>query len=651
MKPLLLVTLMGLTSLFVCAQQPTLPAFGKVEKSELEMKECAFDKNAEALVLFDVGEVYCGLNLNAVSDPLTTQMERRVRIKILNDRGLDHANIRIRYYSYHNAESIKKLTAQTYNLDASGNIVVSKVEKNLIYSKQISKRYSEEVFTFPEVKAGSVIEYKYTIDAEGLDGLDDWYFQKSIPVAFSQFTVDFPKELEVLAQPYCSLNYDRKSLEKNDRDVQVFSMSNVPPLHDEAYISCEDDYLQKIKTSIAAVNTPMRRISLVRYWPEVIKDLMEDEDFGIQLKKDIPRTADLDQQLKPISDPYQKMKLIHSYVAKNMQWNGVDGIWAIEGVKSAWKDKKGTTGEINLILVNLLKNAGLNAHPILLSTRDNGIVQTAMANISQFDKVMAYVTIDSSFYVLDATDKYTPPSLIPLDVMTNEGLVIEKIETGEWGWKTLWDPSKLVKNTILLSASVNEKGEMKGTAVVSNVDYARVEKMPKLKGEKQKYIDEVFATNNPSLKIDSFHVENDDQDSIPLVNKLYFTENLSSSGQYQYFKLNMFTGLEKNPFIAEQRFSDVFFGANQQYYLVASISIPEGYSFETPKNIKMIMPDTSIVFSRFVASEGNRLSARITIDFKRPYYSVEQYPEFHEFYKQLFALLNDQIVITKKTKP
>ncbi len=62
------------------------------------------------------------------------------------------------------------------------------------------------------------------------------------------------------------------------------------------------------------------------------------------------------------------MATIHNYVRKNMEWNNYGGIWALNGVKSAWKDKKGTSGEINLILVNLLKDAGLKASPLLVST-------------------------------------------------------------------------------------------------------------------------------------------------------------------------------------------------------------------------------------------------------------------------------------------
>jgi hypothetical protein len=58
------------------------------------------------------------------------------------------------------------------------------------------------------------------------------------------------------------------------------------------------------------------RRSLVYFWPKIIKDLMEDEDFGIQLKKNIPRTSDLDALLTPVKDPYKKMAIIHDYVRK-----------------------------------------------------------------------------------------------------------------------------------------------------------------------------------------------------------------------------------------------------------------------------------------------------------------------------------------------
>ncbi len=141
------------TALFA---QKDIPGFGKIGKDDLEMKDCAFDKAAEAMVLFDVAEVYCFLDLNSPVRVLSSQLERHVRIKILNNKGLNFANIRIPFIAEKNIEDIKNLSAQTINLDASGNTVITKIDKKLVYTKKINKRYSELIFAFPDVKAGSI---------------------------------------------------------------------------------------------------------------------------------------------------------------------------------------------------------------------------------------------------------------------------------------------------------------------------------------------------------------------------------------------------------------------------------------------------------------------------------------------------------------
>jgi hypothetical protein len=425
-------------------------------------------------------------------------------------------------------------------------------------------------------------------------------------------------------------------------------MINVPPLRDEPYITCDDDYLQRIEPQIVAVTMYQHRYSQTKTWPSVIKELMEDEDFGIQLKKEIPRTSELDLELKTIHDQYQKMITIFYYVRKNMQWNGDDNIWALDGVKSAWKDKKGTSGEINLILVNLLKDADIKAHPVLVSTRENGSVNTALADINQFDKVMAYVELNDKVYVMDATDEYTPPNLIPLDVMYSEGLVIEKPLTFEWGWKVLWDEKKLYKNTVVIQAELKD-GQMNGSVSVYSMDYSRMVRAPKLKAGKEKFLEEFYTSSNPGIKIDSFKLQNEDVDSLPLIQNFQFSHPLASSGDYSYFKTNIFSGLEKNIFVSDNRFSDVFFGANQTYTIISNFLIPDNFTFdELPKNTRMIMSDTSIIVTRVMAIEGNKLSSRVTLQFRKPMYSTEEYPDFKEFYKKLFEMLNEQIVLKKK---
>jgi Domain of Unknown Function with PDB structure (DUF3857) len=650
MKKLILLGSIVLLTTYLTAQKsknsdPAIPDFGKVDKADLQMKQCDFDDKAEAMILLDDGQLEYIMG-NGI------EMKRRLRIKILSDKGLDWANVHLRYRSEKNIQDIDKLEAQTYNLDGSGNIIVTKVEKKLVYEKKLNKRYSEKTFTFPEVKVGSIIEYKYKHSGAGLI---DWYFQRSIPVKYSHFIIDFPEEVVVSTLPACSREYVKTNNEKGRRVVQTYSMSNVPAFRDEPFILNEDYYRDHLETKVTAFNFSGKWENRSVNWVQVIKYLMEDEDFGVQLKKNIPRTAELDEKLKTIKDPYQKMKTIYKYVQDNMQWNEYEGIWASDGVKSAWKDKKGTVGEINLILVNLLKDADLNAHPVLVSTHDNGVVNTMDAGtyespgFNQFDKVMAYVKIADEVYVLDATEKETPVNLIPPDVLMTEGLVIEKIETFDWGWRTMSKKDLEARNVIHVFGTIDESGKLSAEATITSTDYARLQRLPTVKKGKDKFIEKYITEYNPGMIVEDVSFENLEADSLPLVQKIKFNQPLNSSGDYKYFSSNILSGLEKNPFIADNRFSDVFFGYKQSCLILANFTLPEGYEIETlPKNIKMIMPDTSVSISRAAQLSGNVLMTRVLLEFKKPIYAASQYPILQEFYKQLFDMLNEQYVIRKK---
>ncbi|HNL65233.1 MAG TPA: hypothetical protein PKL81_09075, partial [Ferruginibacter sp.] len=104
-------------SLFSCAAyaQKGLPGFGKVDKADLEMTDCDFDKGAEAMVLIDYGNTYYDRGTVGFST-FKTVYERRTRIKILKESGISQADIRIPYFTRNNEERIFKLNANTYNL-------------------------------------------------------------------------------------------------------------------------------------------------------------------------------------------------------------------------------------------------------------------------------------------------------------------------------------------------------------------------------------------------------------------------------------------------------------------------------------------------------------------------------------------------------
>jgi hypothetical protein len=619
--------------------QIRLPKFGELSKDDLLIQNCSFDKAASAMILFDEAEAYFDFNPNMTVNPITEQTTRRTRIKIFDKKGFDRANIKIAYLAGEGVY-IKKLSAQTYNLDANNNIVVTKVDKASIYDKELNKRARQKIFTFPEVKEGSILEFEYLLEGQIQS---EWYFQKSIPTLTSQFIVNFPKTIDVATVTNLSLPYNSGKNPKISDNYSYYTMQNIPAFEDEPYISTEDDYLQRLEIRLAGINLPgIPYRSLLRTWPGIIKELIEDEDFGKQLKKDIPRTADLEKLLEGVTDTLSKMKIIHKYVRSNMKWNEKDNIWALEGVKKAWKDKEGTSGEINLILINLLKDAHVNVKPILVSTRDNGIVNTSYAAYDQFDKVMAYVELGGKQYVLDATETITPTPIIPLSVMASEGLVIGKIDKYEWGWKTIWDTKNKFNRGVYYNALINDNNIEGAASIISN-GYDRIDRLSLLKEGTVKLSDS-YKTEDIVI-IDSFSIANENDEDKALIQNFNFKTPIKSTGGYNYFSINRFCGFNKNPFLKEERKSDIFYGAQQEYTIFANIELPKGASMdELPKNIKIVTPDKLASFQRISTFKDGVLDVQIIINFANPFYTVDAYPDLKEFYRQMYDLLNEKYV-------
>ncbi|HUZ57586.1 MAG TPA: DUF3857 domain-containing protein [Hanamia sp.] len=649
-----LTILLLFNSLLILAEKG-IPDYGKIDKSDLQLKECEFDKDAEAYNLLSYGDVRYTIS----GEDFNILTERRERVKILKESGLDEANIKIKFYSESNYELINGISGITYNLDNSGNIVVSKLEKSSIYIKKIDNQYSEVFFSLPDVKVGSVIEYKYTDRKKSIANLDDWLFQDDIPTRLSEYKILVPSIFRFTTQLLAYQNVEQKSdivhengLYGNDQVSynsveKTYILRNVPALREEPYMGAVKDYLQRVIFQLSQIDYGNGDVRDVRStWPKLSQDLLEDDDFGVQLKKNIPHTQELDDSLKNVTDDYNKMKIIYDYVRRNMNWDGKERIYSMNGIKSAWDKKSGSNSEINLILINLLRDEGLTAYPLLVSTKDNGEVNTLYPFLQQFNNAMACVVIGEKKYILNAADKYNPASMIPYDVLNSEGFIVD---ANNGGWITLSSDKDIYKNTVSLIAQITPQNTMTGNATVYSYDYAKNPMVKRWVEDKSSFNDYYSKAYN-GLKIDNMEVSGQNDDSKPLTQKFEFSMPVNSSGDYEYFTINLFQGLDKNPFIANQRYTDIEFNYKQSFSITGTIFIPDNYQFDAlPKNIKMIMPDTSIILTRLLQANSNSVEYRITLDFGKSYYQAKDYPLLQEFYKKLFSILNEQIVIKKKT--
>jgi hypothetical protein len=653
MRKYYLSLLLVLASTTIFAQKG-LPAYGKIDKEDLLLKECEFDKDAEAYTLLNSGDVY----YNIVAENFSIITNRRTRIKILKEKGLDRANVKLHFYSKSNYEEIKNISGVTYNIDNVGNIVTTKLEKSSVYIKKLNNKVSEVSFTMPDVKVGSVIEFKYTDTKKSIRDLDDWYFQDDIPTRISSYRIRIPSIFRFAMQVLTYQPIEQKDEVINDNlyykassistrsEEKTYVLKNVPALRDEPFMGAEKDYLQRIVSQLNSIVYASGEVEQIQStWPKLTEDLLVDEDFGLQLKKNLPHTKSLDDSLKNVQDDYRKMILIHDYVRRNMNWNGRESIYSSDGIKSAWDKKSGSNAELNFILIDLLRDAGLKAYPLLVSTKDNGTVNTIYPFLEQFNNTMTCVFIGDKRYILNAADKYNPAYLIPYDVLNNDAFVVDK---DHGGWIKLSNNKDAWRNVVTLFAEITPGALMKGNATVYSYGYSRNPRQKKWIEDKTNFKD-YFTKGFTAMNVENIQVENQDKDSLPLQQKLDFSLPVNSSGEYKYFTLNLFQGLEKNPFIADKRQTDIEFNYPQSYTLVGKVTLPDGYEFDDlPKSIKMIMPDSSITLQRLIQPGNGSIDFRISLDFFQSYYSANSYPLLQEFYKKLFTTLNEQIVIKKK---
>lgn len=653
-----------ITLFFIAATsfaQKDIPAFGKIDKADLEMKVCDFDKEAEAVTLIAWGNMYYDRGIPGVSF-LNTIYEKRIRIKILKESGLTYANVTIPYYDNNNEEKIIKIDASTYNVDEAGNIKSTEVSKSSIYSKRINKFYSEMIIAFPEAKVGSVVEYKYKMERRTDQNLKDWYFQGRIPVRYSEYQINVPMFYRFSVQPTVVDSIEVKEKVRDDListndgilTTQVlkknFIMHNLVGIRDEPYMGSYKDYQQRIEFQLSQIDYGNGTVTDLRTtWKDVIKNLKNDNDFAKQLEWAPSGTEAIIAEAKRLPDMESKIKLIYYYVKKYMSWNGDESIYSYNGINAAFTKKNGSSGDINLLLICLLNKSDVTATPILVSTRENGLVNRFYPFLQQFNTVMAYVKSYGKYFVLDATDKFSSYKLIPETIVNTKGFIFE----GEDGkWIDIIDSKHKYKVMAALHGEIDDAGIMKGDCLVNCSDYARKERCESWIKDKEKFKQQYFTKAYTSLKIDELIVNNAEADSLPLEQKVKFTSTLNSSGNYRYFTVNLFSDLEKNPFIADERVTDIDFGFMQDYTLFGNFTIPQNYVFDgLPENISMIMPDTSIIFSRSIQADENLLNVRISVEFKRTFYPVANYPEFKDFYKKLLDKLNEQIVIKKKETP
>ena len=624
-----------LFSIVAGAQPSTLPEFGNFTSDEMEMKECSFDKNADAVILLDEASSYYDDEYHLITD-------RRIRIKILKTTGLDWSTIHIHFVSYDDFEQIGNIQGVSYSPGGSSEMI--NIDKKSIFTERLSSYHSVKKFAMPGVKVGSILEYKYRSVMKSYGGLDSWEFQSRIPtikscynlqmVPTAEFTYIFSKkdEYPAIVRP-----------NKEDGGI-YFEMDNIPGLSDEAYMDSPNDYLQKVEFQLTGVvNAFGDKKGMNDNWQQMAVGLYNDESLGVTMKKNLSVPADLSTLVKAQSSPKDKMSVIYDYVRDHFTWNGVNSIYAVDAIGKVWEKRTGTSGEMNLILVNLLQSFDIEASPMVVAERQYGKVNPLRPLMRRFDKTVAYVVIDGKSLILDATQKYCPASVTPSALLNTLGLVVSRKTTE---LTEIGSNDKAFQTHIVMTGRLDKEGALKGTCEITSSDYAKEDVTEAIMKDNKVSVIKQIEGAYEGMKVDSFAYTYDKKDDVPLLQDFEFSTQLNNNGGFILYNLNFLTGMDKNPFSSDRRFTDINFGSPVLMELEEEIELPAGAKTDDLLKDKIVQTsDKSIVLARQIRRDGNTLNIRIHFVQTLTVVPASSYDPLKQFYKMMVDILNEPVVI------
>ncbi len=630
-----------------CYSQTSLP-FGNIKIDDLKNKPYEPDPGADAIVLSDIAVAGLGYD----SRGFFVEMERDVRIKIVNSDGFGYADITL---PFRKDEKITKYKASTFNLKNGEKIETPVTKEAFIIEKTGESRQSLK-FSFPDVHEGSIIEYTYRMRLGSYSKyiFVPWKFQREIPVAFSSLTVEYPESFVYKYVLSGNLNSIRsESARGNKRFLDDYVQTNilrwtandVPAFKAEPYIIGRNDLVSRITFELARVELPdISKQEITPSYNNLTEELMKRSDFGTPLE------ANLKSLTKTIigneKDNRAKLLLIHRYITSNIMWDGEEDFITSAPLRKILQKGKGNSADINILLIAMARAAGLSAEPVILSTRSNGSLNVLSALITQFNYVVARINIEGEYYLVDATDPMRPFNELPFNCLNKTGWLCgnTKSDFVELDNKEI---NSLSQNITLVP---EKDGSIWGKLENIYKGYEASSLRKQIRLESEEGYSDLVKSNNPEAQISEFKLgsvkdigsEVKESYSFKIIDGSHLTQNELIIKPYQ---LNTAV---YNPFYLSERKYPVDFGCPQVESFTLSLTIPEGYSLDMkPDDSSITLGKDGGSFKFTCEQSGNLIKISSLFKIDKIAFAVSEYKDIQSFYLKVQQKQSEYIVLKK----
>lgn len=621
--------------------------FGKVDTEELTMSAYEKDPQAQALYLCEKRTV------NYQTD-FTMTIDVFVRIKIFSKEAVDLADVAVPYISdTDKRESVNKIEANTYNL-VNGKMVKTPLSKKNIFTEKLNEYASVIKFSLPEVREGSVIEYKYRIRTRSFSRISEFNIQHTNPVKHSEIDVYLPDFIGFTVNSRGLHHVNLTTDYSNSRfslgggltyPIQVLSCHNddIPALHKEPMVWCINDFIMGFDLEVNKFVIPEAGIYENYSWDwNGVNATIRESDLGRYQNAKNPFSSEVKEiREKDLSDT-EKMREVLDLVRNSISFNGARRL--IPAAPSQVLHKgTGDMADLNNILSLALEDCGFRTDLILLNPRSEG----RLSYFPSLDKIRTFIVraydSEGNKYYMDASDKYSDLNVLSPELLVDKARVYDPNGIGAWA-----NLSSLTKSfdRNILSATIDEDGVISGTYTGTHTNQEAYDFSQDYKDceSEDKFIEGLESSFEMDLDSCSFSGIGTTKVSV----SSRFSTTPEIAGDYIYIRPTLISILDENPFSAQTRELPIEFDITQTTLIQCNITVPEGYSVEEmPAALVLTAGNGDIKFSFLNEVKYGHILTRVTYSINRLIYSTDEYEGLSQFYGKIAELANSRIVLKK----
>ena len=374
--------------------------WGNVSQEEIEMQEVPFEKGANVVKLKEVGQLKITNN--------GYELLEYGRTKILSINGFENAQKKWSFRPKVFNDRVVLKDAQTINI-VDGKTVITKLDKKDII---ISKNHGiEEIaIAFPNVRVGSIIEYKIKIMRPYDLSASPWHFQNSIPTLSSHLYLDlaanFGYKIILIGQ-----QLNKKYIGKNNN--KEWELTNIPSDKTFKNVYNIEDYRERIMFQYTSANAYHGTYYSENSW----------NGFKTLINKDIVKSINTDDyqqisaKIKNGENKLETLKNCIQYLRTNYQWNKYLAVQNSIPQSEFLQKKVGNAADFNILLKMILKTKNITSKLAINSCRSNGRIIVAYPAFSKLQTFVNIVELDNGENLLIDAATSTPENIrfLPLD--------------------------------------------------------------------------------------------------------------------------------------------------------------------------------------------------------------------------------------------